>query len=817
MADAQEFDAVSWAIKALRDQNRILGYALAQRYYDGEHSLTFATEKFKSVFGRLFSALADNLCLPTGSLIVSENGLIPIETVRIGDRVETHAGAFRRVTETKSRRVDEAIVRLRTYGSPVQRMTREHPVLATRSESLTSITAKYARSEEHFRCYGSGANLAFRRDSVTRDWIPAGELAAGDIVWSPLLVSGDTRPDIEPEELRLLGWYLAEGSVSDNGRIAFTFNSRTELPYVEEVEELLVEAYGDRHTTRVANAAGTAVQVVTYSKELADRLADLGGRGSASKRLRADLMGSPETLTGLLETVWRGDGTRMGARRCGGEFTTTSLELADQLQRLLLARGIAASWGSRPARPGHQASYTLRLSGRAAREFAPLVGDEIRSQRYDKAPIAAFVDGHAGYAIAETELEHYSGEVHNFEVDVDESYVLPGRFTVHNCPAVVDSVSDRLRIIGVEADSESGGTPEIAKRAWEIWQRNRMDVRAPETHHEALLTGDGYALVYPNESGEAVIWSIPASEIAVSYDPNRPGVVRRAARVWRDDEDARVHIDVYFPDRTERYVTHGRPRQILGSSTKPADFIPYISISDSGVLTESVQPHDYGRVPVLHFPNRRYHAYGISELANVLPLQDALNKTLCDMLVAQEFSAFPQRWATGIEVGETDDNGRPKNPPFDYGVDRMLTAPQAESRFGAFPSTDLRQYVEVQENLRSEIARVSGTPLHYLFITRGDFPSGEAMKSAEARFTRKVEQRQAAFGNQWEDMLALALRIEDDVKVDGAALSIEWETASPTALEAGEPVAAPDQEPNDARARSAAQPAGRVPIGGADE
>jgi hypothetical protein len=113
----------------------------------------------------------------------------------------------------------------------------------------------------------------------------------------------------------------------------------------------------------------------------------------------------------------------------------------------------------------------------------------------------------------------------------------------------------------------------------------------------------------------------------------------------------------------------------------------------------------------------------------------------------------------------------------------MIAATDPETRFGTFESSDLTQYVEVLENFRSEIARVSGTPLHYLFITRGDFPSGEAMKSAEARFSRKVENRQGSFGNQWEDLLALALRMEGAGEVTGAMLSLEWDPADPSAAE----------------------------------
>ena len=37
-------------------------YGKAERYYDGEHDLAFATEKFQNTFGTLFREFALNLC-----------------------------------------------------------------------------------------------------------------------------------------------------------------------------------------------------------------------------------------------------------------------------------------------------------------------------------------------------------------------------------------------------------------------------------------------------------------------------------------------------------------------------------------------------------------------------------------------------------------------------------------------------------------------------------------------------------------------------------------------------------------------------------
>lgn len=49
-----------WAMTTLT--KRRPAYRLARRYYDGDHRLAFATQRFRSAFGGLFSEFADNLC-----------------------------------------------------------------------------------------------------------------------------------------------------------------------------------------------------------------------------------------------------------------------------------------------------------------------------------------------------------------------------------------------------------------------------------------------------------------------------------------------------------------------------------------------------------------------------------------------------------------------------------------------------------------------------------------------------------------------------------------------------------------------------------
>jgi Phage portal protein, SPP1 Gp6-like len=71
-----------------------------------------------------------------------------------------------------------------------------------------------------------------------------------------------------------------------------------------------------------------------------------------------------------------------------------------------------------------------------------------------------------------------------------------------------------------------------------------------------------------------------------------------------------------------------------------------------------------GVVPVVALRNsdRILDEYGPSEIDDLKPLVDALNKSLADMVVTIEYVGRPRRWATGIELTEEpvlDDDGQP--------------------------------------------------------------------------------------------------------------------------------------------------------------
>jgi hypothetical protein len=145
------------------------------------------------------------------------------------------------------------------------------------------------------------------------------------------------------------------------------------------------------------------------------------------------------------------------------------------------------------------------------------------------------------------------------------------------------------------------------------------------------------------------------------------------------------------------------------------------------------------------------------------------------MLVAMEYNAFPQRWAIGIDAPEKDETGKARLP-WRAGPGEVWYSTKEQARFGNFDAAPLDQFLKVQDQFDLDIARVSSTPMHWLLMS-GDFPSGEAQKTAESPFTAKIRDRQRSNGAGHAEAMAMAFQlmgISDPLLID-----VEWESAEP--------------------------------------
>lgn len=362
---------------------------------------------------------------------------------------------------------------------------------------------------------------------------------------------------------------------------------------------------------------------------------------------------------------------------------------------------------------------------------------ELSRQAADAAEYRRYYDGRHRLAFASKKfLEVFGGQF--------------AAFADNWCGIVVDAVEERLDIEGFRFTDD----PAADAGAWDLFQRNGLDVESQLAHHESITTGTSALMVWPGDDGEPVITVEAADEVIV-----RRSTVNRRTRVaalksWLDDWGVR-HAHLFLPEGLYKFTSSSSGSAGWGDP----EFVP--------------SPFPRPVVPVIDLPNRpRLRGGGRSEIADVIPVQNAVNKLVADMLVAAEYAAMPQRWVTGLELEEDEQTGQVR-PPFDVVLHKLLIADDPAAKFGSFPPADLGTYATAIELLVQHIASQSRTPPHYFYLS-GQFPSGESIKSAETSLVAKARRKMRFFGEEWEEAMRLAFLLLGDARADAVDAETIW-------------------------------------------
>jgi hypothetical protein len=303
------------------------------------------------------------------------------------------------------------------------------------------------------------------------------------------------------------------------------------------------------------------------------------------------------------------------------------------------------------------------------------------------------------------------------------------KFIENWCSVVVDSLKERLQLIGFQG-------PEDAQDQLDtIWNDNALSIESDDLHEGALVTGEAFLIIWPDENGQPEIYYNDPRLCHIQYYDDRPREPRYAAKMWNENDQARMTL--YYPDHLEYYE----------ASSKAADIG---SVSAFEPAEEPSAPNPYGVVPVFHFKARRQ---GIGEIYDVIPIQNGINKLLTDMMVAAEYGAFRQRWVISNSDVETL-----KNAPNEiWSIPSGDGMGQATS-VGEFSPTDLDNYLKAIEHLAMDISTITRMPKHY-FSSQGGDPSGEALIAMEAPLNKKAANRIERFSLTWKQAIQFALLI----------------------------------------------------------
>jgi hypothetical protein len=369
----------------------------------------------------------------------------------------------------------------------------------------------------------------------------------------------------------------------------------------------------------------------------------------------------------------------------------------------------------------------------------------------------------AGKQIALDKYENYYFGRHSFNFS-SEKFTTQFAKRLHTmrdnlCKTAVRAPADRLEVIGFAAEK----TSTVYNDSWDIWKYSKMPQLSKRVFRDAFKTGSGFVQVWADSTGRARLVNQDPRQCTVFYDPET-NEVEMAAKLWRG-LDRLIYLTLFYPDRIEKYVS--RSVQSDGSTPKTAAAFQKRTVGGEPWPL----PNPYGVTPLFHF------GLECSILDDVIPLNDALNKELADLLIGSESNSLRQRWTTGISYEVDPETGK-QIIPFER-ASQWFASKDADSKFGEFKDVLLKDFLEVINDFRSEIANVCGIPQYYFKLGAGDFPSGEALAKAESRFAALITDAQIDFGESWSAAMKLALAIDDKAGEADGEIETQWTPAAP--------------------------------------
>ena len=328
---------------------------------------------------------------------------------------------------------------------------------------------------------------------------------------------------------------------------------------------------------------------------------------------------------------------------------------------------------------------------------------------------------------------------------------------------IVDAVLDRLVLKGFDVTDNEPADNVID----DLWKLYNIHLIAEDVHQAAIVTGEAYIVALQTDDTEQPldIYFNDPRMCHMFYEGDNPNKKRVAAKIYTNEEHYCCMV-LYYADRFEYYRSNTKLSKKSTLVSTAASFVPD-PITPNG---DNFEDNPFEEIPVFHFrTNRssRKRDIGPSEIS----MQDAINKTLADMLVNAEFATFVQR----VIISQSDP-GNLKNTP---GANWWIPSGDGKSQQAQVMELGgraLDPFLNAIDKLATALAIISRTPKHYFFAQSGD-PSGEALIAMESPLTKKVKKRQESLGVEWQQLGKFLLLLSGTKDIKRNQIIPTWEPA----------------------------------------
>lgn len=383
-------------------------------------------------------------CFTEGNIVTTNPDYKKIEDVKNDEKVLTSEGDFKKTKDLQKYDYSGDIYEIEYYGDSTQKIstTPEHPFLY--------VDRKYSNEKNKSFIPRWNAPKYFKKGDYLAMPINKEVKSKKNTIFDVFMRKNNdknmknhkVKVPLNKEFYRLVGYYLAEGSVSSNSYLNFSFNVN-ETKYIEDVKFCLKKVFGIDKTLEMIHKKNNGISIVVCNVELARIFKQFGNKNNEKALLSFMMYETLENQAEIIKGWFRGDGNYYNKVHKSGlkeafRINTTSEKLARQGRDILLRLGVFGFINKRNReKENRKTMYTIGITGSHMLKFGDLVGIKVEEKLNGKKRSSMFeIDDKFAYVpIKKIKINNVENiVVYNFGVDTHETYTVGG-VAVHNCSA----------------------------------------------------------------------------------------------------------------------------------------------------------------------------------------------------------------------------------------------------------------------------------------------------------------------------------------------------------------------------------------------
>lgn len=352
----------------------------------------------------------------------------------------------------------------------------------------------------------------------------------------------------------------------------------------------------------------------------------------------------------------------------------------------------------------------------------------------------------------------------------EEYRLLAERATTNWLSLIVDATAQALIVDNFQRHTESGDPDEEgSKRDWGHWQRSRLDAGQSPIIRGAVTFGHSFVLTEKDLAGNPVSRGISPLRTVTMY------------------EDPTLDSDPAFAIYIRRNPTGDQAGLIWAWDARFKYVFQYENGGEVGALLLRA-PHGAKRCPVTRIPcytDLEGNTTGLIE--PLIEIQDRINQSVFDLLVAQSYTSFEVRTVTGqapplkmvldpdtgLRMPELDAEGNPIPDTLVVNAQRWIYSENPDAKFGHLPAGDLRSIIEAIELGQRHLSAIAQVPPHYMLGQISNV-NAEGLNAAAVQLARKNGEIATNIGEGFERMFRVAAEMRGESVRDGDFGEVKW-------------------------------------------